>query len=188
MLLNDRQILKLANEGMISPFVSEKVRKINDEPVISFGLQSFGYDMRLADEFAVFHRPLDGEGIVDPKNFNPKLLRQHKGNVCIIPPNCFALGVSVEWFNMPRNVTGLILGKSTYARAGIVANFTPAEAGWCGRVTIEISNTSSLPAKVYAGEGFCQILFFMGEDPVSSYADNGGGKYQGQTGITLPKV
>jgi dCTP deaminase len=168
MLLNDRQITSLAKDGMIQPFITEKVRKVNDVSVISYGLQSFGYDMRLSNEFAVFQRPLDGEGVVDPKNFNTKLLRQYVGDVCIIP--------------------GLILGKSTYARAGIVANFTPAEAGWCGRVTIEISNTSSLPAKVYANEGFAQILFIAGHYPDVSYADNGGGKYQNQDGITLPKV
>lgn len=188
MLLNDRQITSLAKDGMIQPFIAEKVRKVNGVSVISYGLQSFGYDMRLSNEFAVFQRPLDGEGVVDPKNFNPELLRHYVGDVCIIPPNCFALGVSIEWFNMPSNITGLILGKSTYARAGIVANFTPAEAGWRGKVTIEISNTSSLPAKVYANEGFAQILFIAGHYPDVSYADNGGGKYQNQDGITLPKV
>lgn len=185
-LLNDFQIARLATyENMIAPFEAWKVRKVDGNPVISFGLQSFGYDLRLADEFAVFHRPLDGEGIIDPKNFDHRLLRHHKGDVCYIPPNSFALARSIEYFKMPRNVLGLCLGKSTYARAGIVANFTPFEPGWEGFVTIEISNTAPLPAKVYANEGFAQVIFFMGEEPIAVYGD---GKYQGQTGITTARV
>ena len=144
-----------------------------------------GVLIQAGDEFAVFHRPLDGDGIIDPKNFDHRLLRHHKGDVCYIPPNSFALARSIEYFKMPRNVLGLCLGKSTYARAGIVANFTPFEPCWEGFVTIEISNTAPLPAKVYANEGFAQVIFFMGEEPTTVYGD---GKYQGQTGITTARV
>lgn len=186
-ILNDDQITLLAADGMIDPFVFECVRVVNDKKIISYGLQSFGYDLRIGNQFRVFRMPLDHSGIVDPMAFNAGLLQPFEGDVCIIPPNSFALAASVEYFRMPRNVTGVVLGKSTYARCGIVANFTPLEAGWEGNVTIEISNTSSLPAKVYANMGFAQVLFFAGDPPKVSYADRAG-KYQAQTGITLARV
>lgn len=187
-ILNDRQITLLAADGMLTPFVGECVRRNEvGSAIISYGLQSFGYDIRIGRQFRIFRMPLDHSGIVDPKNFNPSLLQEFEGDVCIIPPNSFALAASVEYITMPRNVTGIVLGKSTYARCGIVANFTPLEAGWHGNITIEISNTSSLPAKVYANEGFAQVLFFRGEEPSISYADRSG-KYQGQTGITMAQV
>jgi len=187
-ILNDLQIMDLCQCGAITPFVSSCVRRNEvGSPIISHGLQSFGYDIRIGRQFRVFRMPLDHSGIIDPKDFNPMLLQEFEGDVCIIPPNSFALASSMEYIVMPRNVTGIVLGKSTYARCGIVANFTPLEAGWHGNITIEISNTSSLPAKVYANEGFAQVLFFRGEEPAVSYADRAG-KYQGQTGITLSQV
>lgn len=184
-LLADWEIKALAKAGMISDFQETKVKVVDGNPVISFGLQSFGYDIRIADEFKVFRVPLDHSGIVDPKNMEPRLLQDFRGEVCIIPPNSFALARSIERFTMPPNVTGIVLGKSTYARCGIVANFTPLEAGWSGIITIEISNTSKLPAKVYANEGFAQVLFMTGNMPDNTYGE---GKYQNQEGITLAKV
>ncbi len=188
MIWNDSAIAKWAAAGGITPFVPQCVR-VNDngEKVISYGLQSFGYDIRLARQFRVFQMPLDHSGVVNPKDFNVKLLREFEGDVCIIPPNSFALACSVEYFKMPPNVTGLVLGKSTYARCGIVANFTPLEAGWEGTITIEISNTSPLPAMVYANEGFAQCIMLEGEEPTVTYASRAG-KYQAQTGITLARV
>ncbi len=174
------------NEDMISPFVSSQI----SEGVISYGLSSFGYDLRISNEFKIFtdiHSV-----IIDPKNFDPASFVLFEGPVCTIPPNSFVLGRSIEHFRLPRNVTGIILGKSTYARCGIVTNFTPLEAGWEGHITIEISNTAPLPALIYAKEGIAQILFFESdEDCLVSYADRAagaGGKYQGQTGITLPRI
>jgi len=193
-LLPDNAISALAQKGMISPFVEGQKR----EGVISYGLSSYGYDIRVSSEFKIFtdvHSVL-----VDPKNFNPKsfvdvdvsdvdsqVVDPQMNNVAIIPPNSFALARSVEYFRMPDNITGIVLGKSTYARCGIVTNFTPLEAGWEGYITIEISNTTPLPAKIYANEGIAQVLFLGGERCDVTYRDKKG-KYQGQTGITLPKI
>ncbi|RMF83769.1 MAG: dCTP deaminase [Nitrospinota bacterium] len=167
---------------MISPFEEKQV----SGEVISYGLSSYGYDIRIADEYKIFTNV--NSTIVDPKNFDPKSFIDFQGKVCIIPPNSFALGRSVEYFRIPRNVTGVCMGKSTYARCGIIVNITPLEAGWEGRLTIEISNTTPLPAKIYSFEGIAQILFFLGDEECTvSYADRKG-KYQFQEGIALPRV
>lgn len=183
---SDRWIEEMAKEhGMIDPFEIEQVR----DGVISYGLSSYGYDIRVADEFKIFTNV--NNTVVDPKNFDPNSFVSYQGDICTIPPNSFALARSVEYIRMPRNVTGIVLGKSTYARCGIVTNFTPLESGWEGHITIEISNTTPLPALVYANEGMAQILFLEGDPCRISYADRNqgkGGKYQGQTGITLAKV
>lgn len=191
MIKNDRWIRKMALEHkMIAPFVDRHT----GEGVISYGLSSYGYDIRVADEFKIFssvNTRLIAEGkpiIVDPKNFDPGSFVDHAGDFCIIPPNSFALGRSVEYFRIPRNVTALCIGKSTYARCGIVCNITPLEAEWEGHVTIEISNTTPLPAKIYANEGISQVLFFEADELCEvSYLDRRG-KYLRQKGITLPKV
>jgi dCTP deaminase len=159
--------------------------------VISFGVSSFGYDLRLSEDVELFSH--DNCGTIDPKNFNPKnmvKLQVHEdetGRYVLIPPHGFCLGRSVEYFRIPRNVACVVQGKSTYARCGINTNVTPLEPMWEGHVTLEISNTTHLPVKVYVNEGLCQVLFFQGEQPMVSYADKNG-KYQGQTGITYPKV
>lgn len=174
----------VAEHGMIDPFVDEQVK---GDGIISYGLSSFGYDMRVADEFQIF-TPSTGElTVVDPKRHDPKSMTYFKGDVCIIPPNSFALARSVEYFRIPRHCLCLCLGKSTYARTGIITNFTPFEPSWEGFVTIEISNTTPLPAKIYANEGIAQVLVSENELPTISYADRRG-KYQGQTGITVSKV
>jgi dCTP deaminase len=179
----DRWIKKMALEfGMITPFIEEQVR----DNVISYGLSSYGYDVRISDEFKIFTNI--SSTIVDPKNLDPKSLVDFKGDVCIIPPNSFALSRTVEYFKIPRNIMTICVGKSTYARCGIITNVTPLEPGWEGHVTLEVSNTTPLPAKIYAGEGIAQILFFESDEQcMSSYAEKKG-KYQAQKGITLPKV
>ncbi len=179
----DRWIKRMALEhSMIEPFVDEQVRG----DVISYGLSSYGYDVRIGDEFKVFTNL--NSTIVDPKNFDPKSFVDFKGEICIIPPNSFALGRTVEYFRIPTNVMTICVGKSTYARCGIITNVTPLEPGWEGHVTLEISNTTPLPARIYAGEGIAQILFFESDEPcLTTYADKQG-KYQGQLGITLPKL
>jgi dCTP deaminase len=179
----DIWIEKMALEHkMIDPFVAQLVR----EGSISYGLSSYGYDIRVADEFKIFHNV--NSTVVDPKNFDDRSFVEFTGQTCTIPPNSFALARSVEYIRMPRDVTGVVLGKSTYARCGIVTNFTPLEAGWEGHITIEISNTTPLPARIYANEGIAQVLFFLSDEPCRiSYADRKG-KYQGQRGITLPKL
>jgi dCTP deaminase len=179
----DRWIKKMALEqGMIAPFEEKQVR----QGVISFGLSSYGYDVRIADEFKIFTNVFGA--VVDPKGFDPKSFVDFKGEVCIIPPNSFALGRTVEYFRIPRNVMTICVGKSTYARCGIITNVTPLEPGWEGHVTLEISNTTPLPAKIYANEGIAQILFFESDEQcMVSYADKKG-KYQSQQGVTLPKV
>jgi dCTP deaminase len=179
----DHWIRKMALEqAMIEPFVEKQVR----EGVISYGLSSYGYDLRVADEFQIFTNV--NSAIVDPKAFSPASMIAFQGDVCIIPPNSFALARSVEYFRIPRQVLTITVGKSTYARAGIITNVTPFEPGWEGHVTLEISNTTPLPAKIYANEGLAQVLFFEADEPCEvSYADRKG-KYQGQTGITQPKV
>lgn len=186
MIKPDIWIEQLAiSHGMIEPFTPQQVKELGGVRVISYGLSSYGYDVRIADEFKIFTNV--NSVVVDPKNFNADSMVDFTGEVCTIPPNSFALARSVEYIRMPRNVTGLVLGKSTYARVGIVANFTPLEAGWEGYITIEISNTTPLPARIYANEGFAQILFFESEPCRVSYADRKG-KYQGQVGITTARV
>ena len=186
---SDKWIRRMAQEhGMIEPFVERQVRGEQDSRVISFGVSSYGYDVRCADEFKVFTNI--NSATVDPKNFDEKSFVDIKSDVCIIPPNSFALARTVEYFRIPRNVLTICLGKSTYARCGIIVNVTPFEPEWEGYVTLEFSNTTPLPAKIYAGEGCAQVLFFESDaDDVceTSYKDRGG-KYQGQHGVTLPKT
>jgi dCTP deaminase len=182
MLKNDRWIKQMAKNGMIEPFNKGQVR----EGVISYGVSSYGYDMRIADEFKIFTNI--NNTIVDPKSFDIKSLVDFKGDVCIIPQNSFVLGRSVEYFRIPRDVLVICLGKSTYARCGIFVNVTPLEPEWEGYVTIEISNTTPLPAKIYANEGIAQLLFMQGSELCEiSYADKAG-KYQAQKGITPAKM
>jgi dCTP deaminase len=180
---SDRWIRQMALEhGMIEPFADRQVR----EGVISYGVSSYGYDMRVSTEFKIFTNVLNS--MVDPKQFDPKSFVEFEGDVCIVPPNSFALGRSVEYFRIPRNVITITVGKSTYARCGIITNVTPFEPEWEGFVTLEISNTTPLPAKIYANEGIAQALFFEGDEPPeTSYADRKG-KYQGQRGVTLPRM
>ena len=183
----DTWIAEMAKKhGMIEPFVEEQVRSIDGRPVISYVTSSFGYDIRVSDQFRIFTNVYGT--VIDPKNFDPKGLIEVKSDVCIIPPNSFALALSVEWFRIPNNVLTICVGKSTYARCGIIVNVTPFEPGWEGKAVLEISNTTPLPAKVYAGEGLAQVLFFESETPCkTSYADRKG-KYQNQNNITLPKI
>ena len=183
MLKSDKWIKKMALEQrMIEPFVDKQVKEGN----ISFGLSSYGYDLRLADDFKVFKANLKGE--VDPKVFDDRNFDTIKSDVCIIAPNSFVLGRSVEYFRIPRNVLTICVGKSSYARCGIIVNVTPFEPEWEGYVTIEISNTSPRPAKIYANEGIAQIIFFEGDETcLVSYRDKKG-FYQAQQEITLPKI
>ena len=170
--------------AMIEPFADRQVR----DGVISYGVSSYGYDMRVAPEFKIFTNVLSA--VVDPKRFDPKSFVEFKGDVCIVPPNSFALASSVEYFRIPRNVLTICVGKSTYARCGIIVNVTPFEPEWEGFVTLEISNTTPLPARIYANEGIAQVLFFTadaGDECEVSYKDKKG-KYQAQRGITLPKL
>lgn len=182
-LLCDRQIRDLANNyGMIDPFEEAQRR----DGCISYGLSSYGYDARVADEFKIFTN-IDST-VVDPKAFDPSCFVDRQTDVCIIPPNSFALARTVEYFRVPEDVLVICLGKSTYARTGIVVNVTPLEPGWEGHVTLEFSNTTPLPAKIYANEGACQFLFLRGDERCEvSYAQRQG-KYMGQTGVTLPKL
>ena len=180
---SDRWIRKMAlDHGMIEPFEEKQVR----EGVISYGLSSYGYDVRVADEFKIFTNI--NHTIVDPKAFDPRSFVDVRGEQCIIPPNSFALARTVEYFRIPRDVITVCVGKSTYARCGIIVNVTPLEPEWEGIVTLEISNTTPLPARIYAGEGIAQFLFFEGDEPCeTSYADKKG-KYQAQKGLTLPRI
>jgi len=167
---------------MIEPFADSQVR----DGVISFGVSSYGYDIRVADEFKIFTNIYSA--VVDPKHFDPKSMVDFKGDICIIPPNSFALARTVEYFRVPRNVLTICVGKSTYARCGIIVNVTPFEPEWNGFVTLEISNTTPLPAKIYANEGIAQVLFFEADEECEvSYADKKG-KYQNQQSIVLPKL
>jgi dCTP deaminase len=179
----DRWIKKMALEHkMIEPFEDRQVR----EGVVSYGLSSYGYDIRVADEFKVFTNI--NSTVVDPKNFDARSFVDIKADVCIIPPNSFALAKTVEYFRIPRDVLTVCVGKSTYARCGLIVNVTPFEPEWEGFVTLEISNTTPLPAKVYANEGIAQVLFFQSDEPCEvSYADKKG-KYQKQQGLTLPRL
>src|SRR3981189_2770185 len=180
---SDHWIRRLASERrMIEPFAEHQARA----GVISYGVSSYGYDLRVAPEFKIFTNALSA--IVDPKRFDPKSFVEFSGDVCIVPPNSFALALSVEYFKIPRNVLTICVGKSTYARCGIITNVTPFEPEWEGYVTLEISNTTPLPAKIYANEGIAQVLFFESDEACeTSYADRQG-KYQGQIGGTLPKT
>ncbi|MGH7507890.1 MAG: dCTP deaminase [Gemmatimonadales bacterium] len=182
---SDRWITRMAREhGMIEPFMNGQV----SQGAISYGVSSYGYDMRVAPEFRIFTNVLSA--VVDPKHFDARSFVEFDGDVCIVPPNSFALARSVEYFRIPRNILTICVGKSTYARCGIITNVTPFEPEWEGYVTLEISNTTPLPAKIYANEGICQVLFFEadGDDVCEiSYADKKG-KYQKQTGVTLPKL
>ncbi len=179
----DCWIRKMALEhGMIAPFVEDQVR----EGVISYGVSSYGYDIRVSDEFKIFTNVYST--VVDPKHFNPQSMVDFKGDTCIIPPNSFVLARSVETVRMPRNVTGVVLCKSTYIRSGVLIPTTVLEAGWEGVITLEIGNVMPLPAKIYANEGIAQVLFFEGDEMCEvSYADRKG-KYQHQTGVVLPRV
>src|SRR6202041_2236409 len=179
----DSWIRRMALEHkMIEPFTDRQVR----EGVISYGVSSYGYDIRVADEFRIFTNV--NSTIVDPNNFYSRTLVDYKGDVCIIPPNSFALARSIEYFRIPRDVLTICLGKSTYARCGIIVNVTPFEPEWEGHVTLEISNTTPLPAKVYANEGLAQVLFYGGDEVCEvSYADRGG-KYMKQRGITVARA
>ena len=182
-VLSDKWIKKSAKlNGMIKPFVDKQVRKGK----ISFGLSSYGYDARVSNEFKIFTNV--NSGIVDPKVFKKESFVTKIGKECIIPPNSFALARTIEYFKIPDNILVICLGKSTYARCGIIVNVTPLEPGWEGYVTLEFSNTTPLPAKIYANEGVAQFIFLKGnEKPQITYADRNG-KYMGQTGVTLPKV
>jgi len=206
MILNDMQIDYLARKhNMITPYIPSSIKdalivnpmmdfgnvlkKDAYKKVISYGLSSFGYDLRVRDGFKVFHNSYNG--IVDPKYFDEdntlNLIADDGKDYIIVPPNSFTLAESVEVFKIPQDVLGVVYGKSTYARCGIITNVTPLEPGWEGTVTLEISNTTSLPAKIYINEGLCQVLFMQGERPKTTYSDRNG-KYQNQSGITLPTV
>ena len=183
----DKWIRRMAqSEGMIEPFEPGQVRENTSGKIISYGTSSYGYDVRCADEFKIFTNI--HSATVDPKNFDVRSFVDVKGDYCVIPPNSFALARTVEYFRIPRSVLTVCLGKSTYARCGIIVNVTPLEPEWEGHVTLEFSNTTSLPAKIYANEGVAQMLFFESDEICeTSYRDRGG-KYQGQTGVTLPKT
>jgi dCTP deaminase len=182
-ILSDRWIRRMAQDkGMIEPFVDAQKR----EGVISYGLSSYGYDARVGTDFKIFTNV--NSSVVDPKNFDQQSFVDRNTDVCIIPPNSFALARTVEYFRIPRDVLVICVGKSTYARCGIIVNVTPLEPEWEGHVTLELSNTTPLPAKIYANEGACQFLFLQGNEPCeTSYLDKAG-KYQGQRGVTLPKI
>jgi len=188
-VLSDEQIAeRVEREGIITPFVNQAYSENQKgEPVVSYGLSSYGYDIRIANTFKVFTNVQSAT--IDPKNFDDKSFQLVENDTGIlIPPNSFALGHSIEWIKMPRDLLAICLGKSTYARCGIVVNVTPIEPEWEGNITIEISNTTPLPAKIYPNEGVAQLVFLQADTVCAvSYADRKG-KYQGQTGVTLPKV
>jgi len=179
----DHWIRKMCKEHrMIEPYAERQVR----EGVISYGVSSYGYDIRVADEFKIFTNVMST--VVDPKRIDPATMVDFKGPVCIVPPNSFALARTVEYFRIPRDVLTITMGKSTYARCGIITNVTPFEPEWEGFVTLEISNTTPLPAKIYANEGIAQVVFFQADDVCEESYKDKGGKYQKQTGITLPRM
>ena len=184
---SDKWIRRMATEHrMIEPFESSQIRYANGNKIVSYGTSSYGYDIRCSDEFKLFTNI--NSAIVDPKNFDSNSFVDVKGDVCLIPPNSFALARTVEYFRIPRNILTICLGKSTYARCGIIVNVTPFEPEWEGYVTLEFSNTTPLPAKIYANEGVAQVIFFEADEVCEiSYKDRGG-KYQGQHGVTLPKI
>jgi len=182
-LKSDRWIREMAiNHDMINPFIDQQVR----EGVISYGISSYGYDIRVADEYKIFTNVFSAT--VDPKQFDTRSMIDFRGDICIIPPNSFALAKTIEYFRIPRSILTICVGKSTYARCGIIVNVTPFEPEWEGYVTLEISNTTPLPAKIYSNEGIAQVLFFEGDEVCEvSYADKKG-KYQKQKSIELPKL
>ncbi len=184
---SDRWIRRMAEtQGMIEPFEPGQVKVAGGRPIVSYGTSSYGYDVRCSNEFKLFTDI--NTTIVDPKAFDPNSFVEVKGDSCIIPPNSFALARTVEYFRIPRNVLTICLGKSTYARCGIIVNVTPLEPEWEGHVTLEFSNTTPLPARIYANEGVAQMLFLESDEVCEiSYKDRGG-KYQGQLGVTLPKI
>lgn len=186
-IMSDKWIKKKAIQNdMISPFVSSQVREVNSKKVVSYGLSSYGYDARVSNEFKVFTNI--NNAIVDPKNFNSQSLVSKEVDVCIIPPNSFALARTVEYFKIPKDILVICVGKSTYARCGIIVNVTPLEPGWEGFVTLEFSNTTPLPAKIYATEGVCQFLFLAGNEICETSYSERNGKYMKQKGVTLPKI
>ncbi|GAB4166393.1 MAG: dCTP deaminase [Rickettsiaceae bacterium] len=186
-LMSDKWIIdRSVNEEMISPFAEHQVRELEGKKIISYGVSSYGYDARVSNEFKIFTNI--NTVVVDPKNFDKDSLVHRETDVCIIPPNSFALARTVEYFKIPKDVLVICVGKSTYARCGIIVNVTPLEPEWEGHVTLEFSNTTPLPAKIYAGEGACQFLFLKGNEQCrTTYADRAG-KYMGQTGVTLPRT
>jgi dCTP deaminase len=184
---SDHWIRRMAvQEKMIAPFESHQVRTVNDRAIISYGTSSYGYDVRCANEFKLFTNI--NSAIVDPKQFDDSSFVTVVSDVCIIPPNAFALARTVEYFRIPRNVLTICLGKSTYARCGIIVNVTPLEPEWEGHVTLEFSNTTNLPAKIYANEGIAQMIFLESDEVCETSYKDRKGKYQGQTGVTLPKT
>jgi dCTP deaminase len=183
---SDRWIRRMAAQGMIEPFEAGQVRTANNGKIISYGTSSYGYDVRCASEFKIFTNI--NSTIVDPKDFDSKSFVDVVSDVCIIPPNSFALARTVEYFRIPRNVLTICLGKSTYARCGIIVNVTPLEPEWEGHVTLEFSNTTTLPAKIYANEGVAQMLFLESDEVCETSYKDRGGKYQGQQGVTLPRA
>jgi dCTP deaminase len=183
---SDKWIRRMAARGMIEPFEAGQVRETGGRRIVSYGTSSYGYDVRCAPEFKVFTNI--NSTIVDPKNFDPKSFVDLEGDVCIIPPNSFALARTVEHFRIPRNVLVICLGKSSYARCGLIVNVTPLEPEWEGHVTLEFSNTTPLPARIYANEGVAQFLFFESDEVCETSYKDRGGKYQGQRGVTLPRT
>ena len=183
---SDKWIRRMAAKGMIEPFEAGQVKEVGGRRIVSYGTSSYGYDIRCSTEFRIFTNI--NSTIVDPKAFDEKNFVAYQGEVCIVPPNSFALARTVEYFRIPRNVLTICLGKSTYARCGIIVNVTPLEPEWEGHVTLEFSNTTPLPAKIYANEGIAQLVFLKADRVCAvSYADKRG-KYQDQVGLTLPKV
>jgi len=184
---SDKWIRRMAEEqGMIEPFESGQIKTKGEEKLISYGTSSYGYDVRCSDEFKIFTNV--HSATVDPKNFDEKSFVDIKADSCIIPPNSFALARTVEFFRIPRNVLTICLGKSTYARCGIIVNVTPLEPEWEGHVTLEFSNTTTLPAKIYANEGVAQVIFIESDEVCETSYKDRAGKYQGQRGVTLPKT
>ncbi len=183
----DKWIRRMAEQhGMIEPFEPGQVKEVDGKRIVSYGTSSYGYDIRCSKEFKLFTNI--NSTIVDPKNFDPSSFVEVNHDFCIIPPNSFALARTVEYFRIPRNVLTICLGKSTYARCGIIVNVTPFEPEWEGYVTLEFSNTTPLPAKIYANEGVAQVIFFESDEVCETSYKDRGGKYQGQVGVTLPKM
>lgn len=183
---SDKWIRQQAAKGMIEPFEAGQVSHVDGEKIVSYGTSSYGYDVRCASEFKIFTNI--SSAIVDPKNFSEESFVDVNSDVCIIPPNSFALARTVEYFKVPRDTLVICLGKSTYARCGIIVNVTPLEPEWEGHVTLEFSNTTPLPAKIYANEGVAQMLFIQSDEECETSYKDRGGKYQGQTGVTLPRL
>ena len=183
---SDSWIKKMAGEeNMISPFEPDQIKSLAGNKVISYGTSSYGYDVRCSSNFKVFTNI--NSAVVDPKKFDTNSFVDYEGDTCIIPPNSFALASTIEYFKIPRSVLTICLGKSTYARCGIIVNVTPLEPEWEGHVTLEFSNTTTLPAKIYANEGVAQMLFFESDTVCETSYKDRGGKYQKQTGVTLPR-